>query len=271
MIQPIHLSTLNVPRRFHRSVVIQYTDYTADLIKSRDLVPYFVTTTFYDVDHEPSDAERQLRHEFNQTRLALNQLPDDAPISRRMNLETVYSEQYQCLRQLVHHMKTHRAAARPYQSSLAYGKVESIWRRYDRLIAHMLPSLINNHNRPSKLQFHPITIDFIDAAGSRHHRSVACESGSLHIHSLYLVDPSICPAFERLADRRFADILWHADLNEIRDVHVQSVSKTFDAIEQVIGYSSKYLSTPEGFYLNRDVPLIYQYPITDRERRQRCS
>ena len=271
MTQPIHLSMLNVPRRFHRSVVSQYADYTTDLITSRDLVPYFVTTTFYDVDHEPADAERRLRHEFNQTRLALNQLPDDAPISRRMNLETVYSRQYQCLRQLVHHVKTHRALARPYQSSLAHGKVEFIWCRYDRLMAHMLPTLINNHNRPSKLQFHPITIDFIDAAGTRHHRPVACESGSLHIHSLYLVHPSICPAFERLSDRRFADILWHADLNEIRDVHVKPVSQTFDAIEHVINYSSKYLSTPEGFYQNRDVSLIYQHPITARERRQRCS
>ena len=271
MKQPIHLSTLNYPRRFHRSVACQYTDYTTDLINSRDLVPYFVTTTFYDVDHEPSDAERQLRHEFNQTRLVLNQLPDDAPISRRMNLEAVYSEQYQRLRQLVHHVKTYRAAARPYQSSLAYGKVESVWQRYDRLMAHMLPTLINNHNRPRKLQFHPITIDFIDAAGTRHHRPVACESGSLHIHSLYLVHPSICPAFERLADRRFADILWHADLNEIRDVHVQPLSKTFDAIEQVVDYSIKYLSISEGFYLNRDVSLINQYPITARERLQRCA
>ena len=266
-----HHSALNHPQQFHRSLVSQYAKYVADLIQSRDLVPYFVTTTFYGVDHEPSDAERQLRHEFNQTRLALNQLPDDAPISQRMSLEADYWGQYRRLGRQVHQLKSYRAIASSYQPRLAPAKVEFVWRRYDRLMAHLLPTLINNHNRPSKLPYHPITIDFIDANGTRHHRAVSCESGSFHIHSLYLVHPSICPAFERLAERRFGDILWHGDLNEIRDVHVQPVSKTFDAIEHVIDYSSKYLSLSEGFYLNRECPLINQYPITERERLQRCA
>jgi len=262
-------SILNNPRLFHPTIVRQYSQYAADLIQSRDQVPYFVTTTFYDVDHQSSDAERQLRHEFNQTRLALNQLPDDAPISQRMSLEAIYGGQYQSLRQLVRHVKSHRAVARPYQSSVTPAKVGFIWRKYGRLIDHLIPILIPHHNRPTKLQLHPYTIDFIDSAGSRHHQPVASESGGLHIHSLYLIHPTIRPAFERLAKRGFADILWHGDLNEIRDVDVQPVSKTFDAIEQVIDYSSKYLSMPEGFYLNSEFPLINQYPITERERFQR--
>lgn len=139
--------------------------------------------------------------------------------------------------------------------------IDKIIKQYDILMGHMIAGLIKNYNRPSKHYLHPVTFDFIDIRGTKHHNPVIDEDDTLHIHGIWLIHKNIKEKFDNLIEKKFHPILIHPALTGIRDMHAQKVYNLTEAIK----YSSKAMLLPLNHSLDPSL-LYHQYPISSGER-----
>jgi hypothetical protein len=94
---------------------------------------------------------------------------------------------------------------------------------------------------------------------------------SLHIHSIWLIRNEISEKFDRLAAEQFMPILYHKNLTGIRSVDAKASGSQRDDLTTAIEYASKLMFAFDPLQTNDDLPLIFQFPLTGDERRQRRS
>ena len=240
----------------HRQNIInQYQYHISSLINSGNYHPYLITTTFNMVEHIPDHIESDILNRIKHIR-------KNDPSS------PVLSELYHQL--CDHRFKTNRSINRRiYEKDITFKRVSCVWKTYEKFQSHLVQSLVKNAGRDGKIELHPITYDFMDVNGSKHHNHVWDDDGTLHIHSIYLIRNEISEKFDRLVAQQFMPILWHPNLSGVRGVHGERVSPEPDDLPKAIEYASKFMVGFDPGGWKSDLPLSFQFPLSDAERRQR--
>jgi hypothetical protein len=160
---------------------------------------------------------------------------------------------------------------RMYEKELWLKRVSWTWDHYTKLHSHLVQSLVKNASRASKIELHIRSYDFMDVNGSKHHNHAWDMDGSLHIHSIWLIRNEISEKFDRLAAEQFMPILYHKNLTGIRSIDAKPIGSQRDDLTTAIEYASKLVFGFDPLQTKDHLPLVFQFPLTNDERRQRRS
>ena len=147
---------------------------------------------------------------------------------------------------------------RIYEPKITPRRLDFIWENYTCLYDHLLQFLIKNNDRKSKKPLYPLTFDFVDVHGSKHHNLVFDDDGSVHLHSIYLVRNEIADRFDSLIEQSFMPVLWRPSLTGIRAVHGKPIGSEPGELSTVIEYASKYMTSQSARRIMADMPLYSQ-------------
>ena len=234
------------------NIINQYNQNISSYMKTGSYRSYLVTTMFNMMTHEPDYIEGDMLNRIKH----ISSNDPSSPV-----LKVLYRDlmdyRFKINRSLNH---------RIYERDISHKRVSFVWQQYDLLYSHVVQSLVNNAERPNKLQFHPLTYDFMDVYGSKHHCHVWDDDGTLHIHSIYLVRNEIAGKFDSLIEGRFHPVIWHPKLTAIRDVHAEPIGSGPDDLANAIQYAGKTVLGIDPLRHRDDLPLINQCPISTDER-----
>jgi len=218
---------------------------------------HFVTTTFNMVDHVPDHIEGGILNHIKHLR-------------KNDPLSPVLSHLYKNLSD--YRFKTNQSLnLKIYGKNLIFNRVSGTWTNYTKLHSHLVQSLVKNATRPSKIHLHIRSYDFMDVNGSKHNNHAWDMDGTLHIHSIWLIRNEISDKFDRLAAEQFMPILWHKNLTGIRSIDAKPIGSQRDDLTTAIEYASKLVFGFDLLQTKEDLPLVFQFPLTHDERRQRRS
>ncbi|WP_197274712.1 hypothetical protein [Novosphingobium sp. AAP83] len=171
-----------------------------------------------------------------------------------------------------HRFKTNQSMNRKiYERDITFKRVSYVWQTYEKFQSHLVQTLVKNAGRSGKIELHPLTFDFMDVNGSKHHNHVWDDDGTLHIHSIYLIRNEISVKFDGLLAEQFMPILWHPKLSGVRAVHGEAIGSEPSDLPKAIQYASKFMAGVDPMGWQSDLPLSFQFPLTNAERRQRRS
>lgn len=242
---------------YKQNIINQYNRNVSSLVDTGNYQSYLITTMFNMANHVPDHIESDLLNRIKHLR-------QNDPTS------PVLSELYQQLAD--HRFKTNLSMNRKiYERDITFKRVSWVWNQYEKFQSHLVQSLIKNASRAGKIELHPLTYDFMDVNGSKHHNHVFDDDGTLHLHSIYLIRNEIAEKFDGLVAGQFNQILWHPNLTGVRAVHGEAIGDEPDDLADTIEYASKFMTGFDPVGLKSDLPLSFQFPLSDAERRQRRS
>ena len=236
------------------NIINQYKEKISSYLDTDLYKCHLVTTTFNMVDHVPDYIESDILNRIKHLR------KHDASSPVLSGLYKNLSDYRFKINQSLNH--------RIYEKKLTFKRVSWTWDHYTKLHSHLVQSLVKNATRPNKIDLHPITFDFMDVNGSKHHNHAWDMDGSLHIHSIWLIRNEISEKFDRLAAEQFMPILYHKNLTGIRSIDAKPIGSQRDDLTTAIEYASKLVFGFDPLQTNDDLPLIFQFPLTNDERRQ---
>ena len=240
---------------YKQNVINDFNKNISNLIASGKYKSYLISLSFNMIDCDPDCKESELIDLIIQKR-------NNDPIS--LELPALYK------RLSDYRFKINKSInSKIYEKSITQKRVSYVWKTYEKFQSHLVQRLIKNASRPNKIDLHPKTYDFIDVNGSKRHNYVYDMDGTLHIHSIYLIRNEIVEKFEGLVAQDFQPILWHPNLSGVRDVHAIPIKSGPDDLPKTIEYASKFMVSFDPMGWKDDLPLSFQYPLTDDERRQR--
>lgn len=240
-----------------KSIIEHYQDNISSYLYNGTHMPYLINTSFNMLSHEPDDIESDILNRIKHIRLNDPSTP-------------VLSELYRQLSS--HRFKTNQSMNRKiYERDITYKRVSNVWQTYEKFQSHLVQSLVKNAGRSSKIELHPLTFDFMDVNGSKHHNHVWDDDGTLHLHSIYLIRNELAEKFDGLVAEQFMPILWHPNLSGIRAVHGERIGSGPSDLPKTIEYASKFMAGVDPMGWQSDLPLSFQFPLTNAERRQRRS
>ena len=242
---------------YKQNVINDFTKNISKLMASGKYKSYLISLSFNMFDHNPDCRESELIDLIKQKRI-------NDPLST--DLTALYK------RLSDYRLKLNKSINRRiYEKTITPKRVSYVWQTYEKFQSHLVQSLIKNASRPNKIDLHPKTYDFMDVNGSKHHNNVYDMDGTLHIHSIYLIRNEIVDKFEGLVAEEFQPILWHPNLSGVRDAHGIAIKSGPYDLPNTIEYASKFMVSFDPRGLKDDLPLSFQYPLTDYERMQRRS
>ena len=238
-------------------IIDQYKENISSYLDTGLYKCHFVTTTFNMVDHDPDHIEGGILNHIKHLR-------------KNDPLSPVLSHLYKNLSD--YRFKTNQSLnLKIYEKNLIFNRVSGTWKNYAKLHSHLAQSLVKNASRASKIDLHIRSYDFMDVNGSKHHNHAWDMDGTLHVHSIWLIRNEISEKFDRLAADQFMPILWHKNLTGIRSIDAKAIGTKPDDLPKAIEYASKLVFGFDPLQTNDDLPLIFQFPLTNDERRQSRS
>jgi hypothetical protein len=151
------------------NIINQYNKNISSLIDTGRYQSYLITTTFNMIDHVPDHVESDL----------LNRIKH---ITKTDPSSPVLSELYKQISD--HRFKTNQSLNRGiYEKDITFQRVSYVWKTYTKFHSHLVQGLVKNAGRSGKIELHPLTYDFMDVNGSKHHNHVWDDHGTLHLHS----------------------------------------------------------------------------------------
>ena len=262
----MNILTETTATRTHSRIVTEYTECIVQKIEESNLIPYFVTVAFHPNPPPDSDDLRQLRHDYRQIDRDLKRPDTDRPLSETITLTTHANQRWNRYREKLRFSALATNSKRTTPNDLTPKAIERLWRQHAEFMTHLVAHLVKNHNRPSKHDMHPITVEFIDLNGSKHRQANFSEPDDQHTHGIYLIHPDTKAKFQRLIDTRFRDLLYHPALMPIQNIDVSMIEPTSSSIRKLVSYSSKLLEGENAIRINNNTPLTQFYPIARSER-----
>jgi hypothetical protein len=239
------------------NIINQYREKISSQLDTGLYKSHFVTTTFNMVDHVPDHIEGGILNHIKHLR-------------KNDPLSPVLSHLYKNLSD--YRFKTNQSLNHKiYEKNLIFNRVSGTWKNYAKLHSHLVQSLVKNATRPNKIHLHIRSYDFMDVNGSKHNNHAWDMDGTLHIHSIWLIRNEISEKFDRLAAEQFMPILWHKNLTGIRSIDAKPVGSQRDDLTTAIEYASKLVFGFDPLQTKDHLPLVFQFPLTHDERRQRRS
>tara|TARA_B100002003_G_scaffold115548_1_gene106782 strand:+ start:26 stop:607 length:582 start_codon:yes stop_codon:yes gene_type:complete len=114
-------------------------------------------------------------------------------------------------------------------------------------------------NYTRKFHLHPRTYDFVDFPNTKHHRPLAYEPKTPHIHSVYLVHKDTRDRFEMLMSKEFSQIVFHPSMRSVIQAYAVPIRDTAEDLERVVSYSSKTARLKR--FADADIDLFNMFPI----------
>lgn len=235
-----------------QNIINQYQEDIASHLIRDNYQAYFITTMFNMTNHIPDHVEGDILNQIKHIRNCDSSSPILPHLYRNLS-----DHRFKINRSLNHKI---------YEKDITPQRLSWIWKQYDIFQTHLVKTLIKNAGRSSKIELYPKTYDFIDVFGSKHGNLVWDDDFSIHLHSIYLIRNEIAEKFEGLMAQEFNPVLWHPKLNGIRRVHGEAIGSQPDDLRNVIEYAGKFAMGIDPLRHKDDLPLSFQYPITDEER-----
>ena len=250
---PLYKSIRNMNHK--QNIITQYNKTISKLMDTDNYQSYLITTMFNMTTHVPDHVES----------IILNRIKH---FKKTDPYSPVLTELYKQLSD--YRFKTNLSLNRKiYEKDITFKRVSFVWEIYEKFQSHLVQSLIKNAGRSGKIELHPLTFDFMDVNGSSHHNHVWDDDGTLHLHSIYLIRNEISEKFDGLVADQFMPIIWHKNLTGIRGAHGERIGSQPNDLSKSIEYASKFMTGFDPMGLKSDLPLNFQYPLSDAERRQR--
>jgi hypothetical protein len=239
---------------YKQNIINQYKKNISSLTDTGRYQSYLITTTFNMRDHVPDHMESDLLNRIKHLR-------------KNDRSSQVLSELYKQLSD--HRFKTNQSLNRGiYEKDIIFNRVSYVWKTYTKFQSHLVQGLVKNAGRSTKIELHPLTYDWMDVNGSKHHNHVWDDDGTLHLHSIYLIRNEISKTFDGLVAEQFMPILWHKNLTGVRAVHGERIGSEPDDLPKAIEYCSKFMAGVDPMGWRSDLPLSHQFPLSNAERRQ---